>query len=359
MNFDFISDAGFKDILIRDFEELKKCHEAKASKSILILSGSIIEAILVDYFLSFMPENLTDKKILKMDLFSLIELAFDQKLISSSSKDLSTVIKNYRNLIHPGREIRKREKFDNETSNIALSLLKIVIKEIRENYFKNLGYTASEIFHKLESDSLSQPIFERIINNLHKGEKTKLFEMLIGHVIHEDSNLIKNPKQYIWTLRTHVELIAVENQLHDLISKIETGEKWEVMKRYELFHNDIDYLNDDQKELTLLYVLNALSESTKNKEEFQAYVTDTLFASFGTHLNTDTIKKEFLKLACNIVRYRKKEIDFTYYWAYDQLVNSVDADKNKKIKEYVLDNVHASHHEEFYRGYANGDYIPF
>lgn len=49
MNFDFISDDNFRNILQRDFEELNKCIEIKASKSVLILSGSIIEAILTDY----------------------------------------------------------------------------------------------------------------------------------------------------------------------------------------------------------------------------------------------------------------------------------------------------------------------
>jgi hypothetical protein len=134
--------------LTRDFEELNKCLDAKASKSVLILSGSIIESILTDYFTNFPPSGLNPKKVLNMELAPLIDLAFDNKLISQSTKDLSTVIKNFRNLIHPGREIRKNEKFDFDSAIVAKSLLNIVLKEIKENYINNIGHTAIDIISK-------------------------------------------------------------------------------------------------------------------------------------------------------------------------------------------------------------------
>ena len=138
MDFDFISDEDFRKILKRDFEELSRLVEIKASKSILILSGSIIEAVLSDYFFSFPPNNITQEKVLKMDLYNLIDLARENNIIKKSTKELSTVIKNYRNLIHPGREIRKKETFDNNTAIISYRLLKLLLKEIRTNYLTNI-----------------------------------------------------------------------------------------------------------------------------------------------------------------------------------------------------------------------------
>ena len=108
----------------------------------------------------------------------LIDLAKEAKLISQSTKDLSSVIKNYRNLIHPGREIRKSETFDFDTAVVAKSLLNIIVKEIRENYLNNLGYSAKDLISKLQNDALSQTIFEKLLTKVHKSEKSKLFTTL-------------------------------------------------------------------------------------------------------------------------------------------------------------------------------------
>lgn len=149
MEFDFISDEKFRSILIRDFEELNKCLEAKATKSVLILSGSIIESILTDYLSNFPSDQFNTKSVLNMELKDLIHNAFEMELISESTKDLSTVIKNFRNLIHPGREIRKNEKFDFDSAIVAKSLLNIVLKEIKEKYITNFGHKALDIISKL------------------------------------------------------------------------------------------------------------------------------------------------------------------------------------------------------------------
>lgn len=198
MKFDFITDLDFRNILERDYEELNKCIESKSSKSVLILAGSIIEALLTDYFISFPVNDLKKQKVLKMDLYNLIELSVEQKLISKSTKDLSSVIKNYRNLIHPGREIRTSENFDFDTAVVAKSLLNIIVKEIRENYLNHLGYSANDLFNKLQYDELSQPIFEKLLNKVHKIEKSNLFNMLLDNELDLSSHYrIQNPKKYI------------------------------------------------------------------------------------------------------------------------------------------------------------------
>lgn len=219
MNFDFISDEKFKLILVRDFDELTKCIEAKASKSVLILSGSIIESILTEYFTNFPPSGFNPKKALNMELASLIELAFENKLISQSTKELSTVIKNYRNLIHPGREIRKNEKFDYDSAIVAKSLLNIVLKEIKENYINNIGHTAVDVINKLEFDSISQAIFEKITFKLHKSEKVKLYNLLVEYDLKETSNQTKlsEPKKYISILKSHVDRETILQQLMKLV----------------------------------------------------------------------------------------------------------------------------------------------
>lgn len=359
MNFDYITDQTFRTILTRDFEELNKCVEAKASKSVLILSGSIIESILTDYFSNFPITGVDPAKVLKMDLATLLDLATEHKLIRQSTKELSTVIKNYRNLIHPGREIRKNEKFDYNSAIVAKSLLNIVLNEIKENYLNNLGYSATEILSKLENDSITQPIFEKILTKLHKSEKEKLYNHLIGYDLLEidyDTQL-NDPKKYISIIKSHVPREIVVAQLKKLVKKVETGEKHEVMSYFYLLYDDINLLDDSSIELILLYVLNALTAATFNENVTSRYVDKKLFAIFGKHLITEAIKTEFLDLACAIVMNHEKR-DYVYFNAYDQLINSVEIDKKEKTKEYVLKNG-SSLGEKFYKGYNDGDFIPF
>jgi hypothetical protein len=360
MKFDFITDEKFRNILERDFEELTKCLESEAAKSVLILSGSIIEAILTDYFSNFLPEGLTKKKILGYDLYKLIEMSRENNLISQSTKDLSTVLKNYRNLIHPGREIRKSESFDLDTALVARSLLNIIVKEIRENYLSNIGYGASDLVAKLESDAISQAIFEKLLLKVHKSEKNKLFSVLIENELDVTpfSKNISTPRKYINILKSQVDRETIDCQLNKLILKIETGERWEVIAYYGLLHQEINSCQEDDLELVLLYILNAFSESANNQDAIKGYYRLNLFSTFGAYLKTETIKIEFLKLICSIVKNYEKD-NYTYCTAYDQLLNSVASDKKEKIIEYVKSNVSSYAYEPFYVLYDSGDFLPF
>ena len=359
MKFDFITDLDFRNILERDYEELNKCIESKSSKSVLILAGSIIEAVLTDYFISFPVNDLKKQKVLKMDLYNLIELSVEQKLISKSTKDLSSVIKNYRNLIHPGREVRTSENFDFDTAIVAKSLLNIIVKEIRENYLNHLGYSANDLFNKLQSDELSQPIFEKLLKKVHKVEKSNLFNMLLDNELDFSSLYrIQNPKKYIRLLKPQIDRTVIEKQLQKLIHKIETGERWEVIEYYKLLHEELNLLVDEDIEFIVLYVLNAFSESCKDSQYIENYSSKKLFTTFGTHLTTEAIKKEFLKLTCNIVKNFENK-DYIYFTAYDQLINSVTADKKDKIKEFVMENVPSYYHKNFYNRYDDGNFLPF
>lgn len=130
MQFEFVNDETFQIILERDYEEVQKCLETKSSKSILVLSGSIVEALLSDYFIENLPFGQTQTTILSATLFELLDFAEAVGIITKSEKNLATVIKEYRNLIHPGREVRKNEQFDFETAQLAFQILNLLIRKI-------------------------------------------------------------------------------------------------------------------------------------------------------------------------------------------------------------------------------------
>src|SRR6185312_10967285 len=109
-NFDFISDQQFKASLLADYGEMLKSLESGAWKSVHVLAGSAVEAILVDYLLTTDYQKRKGSDPLKMDLAGAIAACKDEGVLSEKAADLSSVVRGYRNLIHPGRVIRLKEK---------------------------------------------------------------------------------------------------------------------------------------------------------------------------------------------------------------------------------------------------------
>lgn len=63
--FNFVADQQYRTLLIRDFVELKNCVDNQATKSVLILSGSIIETLLLEFFTHNLPSGITKVQLLK------------------------------------------------------------------------------------------------------------------------------------------------------------------------------------------------------------------------------------------------------------------------------------------------------
>jgi len=95
-SFDFISDENFRSSLETDFAEIKKCIDVKAWKAVHVLAGSIIEAVLIDYLLA--EGHVNRAEALKMDFGKAITLGKDKNILSPKTTDLTSVIKEYRNL---------------------------------------------------------------------------------------------------------------------------------------------------------------------------------------------------------------------------------------------------------------------
>jgi hypothetical protein len=128
-NLDCIVDDDFRESLSGDLVELEKALERNSIKSAHVLAGSIVEAVLIDYLLS---EGIVDRDgALKSDLGGAIEKCKAKNVISSKTADLSSVVRAYRNLIHPGRAVRLQERIDRDTAIVANSVVAIVLGETR------------------------------------------------------------------------------------------------------------------------------------------------------------------------------------------------------------------------------------
>lgn len=170
--FDFITDEEFRASLDSDYVEMAKSHDAGAWKAVHVLAGSIIEAVLIDYL---MAQQLVERTAaLTLDLAKVIDLAKQHKIISVRASDLSTVIRDYRNLIHPGRAIRLGDTVTIDTAQIAVSVVTIIVGEVSKKRLENYGYTAEQIAAKLERDSSASAIIRHLLQETKEREVERL-----------------------------------------------------------------------------------------------------------------------------------------------------------------------------------------
>jgi hypothetical protein len=171
-NLDFIVDDEFRESLTRDLAELDRALENSNLKSAHVLAGSIVEAVLIDYLIA---ENIVTREIaLKFDLAAAIDKCRAEQVITGKTADLCSVVRAYRNLIHPGRAVRLEEKVDKNTARVCESVVIIVLDEIAELRLRSYGLTAQQIVSKLERDSGADAILTHLLKDVKPREVEKL-----------------------------------------------------------------------------------------------------------------------------------------------------------------------------------------
>jgi hypothetical protein len=169
--FDFVSGDRFRDSLEQDYEELTKCLDAGAWKAVHVLAGSIVEALMIDFLISIGHD---EQKTLKLDFAQATDACLQENVISRQSADLTNVIREFRNLIHPGRVARLRAVVDEDGARIARSLTDRIIKEFSANTGGRVGYTAAQIANKLEADPRATPVLRHLVRQCSSDELARL-----------------------------------------------------------------------------------------------------------------------------------------------------------------------------------------
>lgn len=144
-DFSFMHSDELKSIAERDVTELCTYSPHEAPKTTIIMAGSIIENLLLDRLLTMESAakaalsgkpKVAAKDLETWNLEDLIDAAFNLNIITGDITQFNHSVRNYRNLIHPGREIRHLGKPDGITVNahtagIAINVLNLVIDTLR------------------------------------------------------------------------------------------------------------------------------------------------------------------------------------------------------------------------------------
>lgn len=140
----FITDVELKDEIVSDLNRVNDSLLNFQWKAATIFSGSCIEAILLFSLqqrtdIQLIRENLkkvgvkvSGKEPSEWDLSAHIKAAEMGKLISSERAQLAFVVKDFRNLIHPGRQLRMQQKCDRGTALVAAGALDRIITELKQ-----------------------------------------------------------------------------------------------------------------------------------------------------------------------------------------------------------------------------------
>lgn len=135
-DFPFISDNELRKILERDYLEIQRAFIAQCWKSVIIMCGSAIEAILLDLLKQDEEKAKSsqkapeEKNLEKWSLNNLIGVAIDLELVTEGIFKLSHSVREYRNIIHPGNEIRNKIEFGKEEARISIEVLNILHRDL-------------------------------------------------------------------------------------------------------------------------------------------------------------------------------------------------------------------------------------
>ena len=112
-------------LLKDDFAEINHCLSVSAYKSTLILSGSILEAILLDWLSEIDQRNYFEEE--KDPILNDVIKKLGTQL--GEAKEQAIRIKDKRNLVHPRRFLRNVEKIDKRMCETVISDLRVVLKQ--------------------------------------------------------------------------------------------------------------------------------------------------------------------------------------------------------------------------------------
>ena len=305
MNFEFMTNEDLRDVLHQDHSEMLSCFETRAWKAVHVLAGSIVEAVLVDYLLEEQHEK--EEVLFKKNLHEIIELSKNMNMLSNRTLDLCSVIKGYRNLVHPGRSVRTEDQVDEHTAQVALSLVEIIAGEISELRRSAHGYTAEQIISKLQDDSSVKSILEDLLEELRESEKLRLvFNLIPSRYMEQDAEfgieheLSHEPELLKLSFRIIFRSLdkPTKTELMDKFIQILKEKDRNYISNYEqafFQSSDLEYLSASDATLVKKRIFSNLGSTvlTNNAAE--------VLSGIGKHLNVadvDPFIDPLVKAAC-------------------------------------------------------------
>ncbi|MCR9092997.1 MAG: hypothetical protein NXI30_02155 [bacterium] len=142
-----VSDSAMRNILTRRWAETSLCLQSGANLASVVMMGALLEALLLSrvnhvpdlapiFRSGAVPKDKSGKPIQLKDwtLRHYIDVAHDQGWIRQSARDVGVVIRDYRNYIHPAKELSHGVTLDENDA----SVLWVVFKSIADQVIRSV-----------------------------------------------------------------------------------------------------------------------------------------------------------------------------------------------------------------------------
>ena len=169
-DFNFIVTPELRQCLQSDYRELRACLKAEAWKAVHVLAGSIVEAVLIDA----LSGACVEQSNLDGGLALLITLAKEKGILPDEAVELSTVIRKYRNLIHPGRVKRLETTVGRSGAIVAAEVVEIITEQVAKRKKETYGYTAEQLLERLRGGESALPLIGHLLSDTQTPEIERL-----------------------------------------------------------------------------------------------------------------------------------------------------------------------------------------
>lgn len=137
VDFSFIANAKLRSIAERDWDECQRAFRSKCWKSVLILAGGLVETVLLSTLTRRRKRVLKTKAAsgasgdpTRWDLDRLIKAALELNLVPPLVQTFPDPLRKYRNLAHPGNEVREKLKFGEPEVTTAYHALRTILSHV-------------------------------------------------------------------------------------------------------------------------------------------------------------------------------------------------------------------------------------
>jgi len=135
----FVSDPMLRIQLTDDLAEMSLAHRVGARKSTVILAGGILEGVLVNALRGMPEDRVRDAagrsghradSVDSWSLSSLVDVASKLDVLPGGLIQLSHGLREFRNLVHPGRQMRERIVLSEDEAEIAVRIVQLVLRTL-------------------------------------------------------------------------------------------------------------------------------------------------------------------------------------------------------------------------------------
>lgn len=130
-NLKFLKDKKLKLFASTAAQEACWCFDATAFNAAALMAGSATEAVLLDLLLQHKTKlKVGGKPLEEWRLVDLITTALKLNLLGKATGNFAQIVRQHRNLIHPGRSLREKNSIGRGEAEITLDILRLVCDEL-------------------------------------------------------------------------------------------------------------------------------------------------------------------------------------------------------------------------------------